>query len=106
VIAVVRWGVIGAVSLYQLHRCVYDFVRAGEVGSGTGKPFKVDDYELTEEEHKAFDTKDVASLYQLGLHPVLLNRFCRAAGYARDDYRKLLEPFAVPEERRGRWQKS
>jgi len=43
-------------------------------------------------------------LYQLGLHEVLLNRFCRAAGFARDDYRKLLEPLGRKEERKGRWQ--
>jgi len=36
---------------------------------------------------------------------VLLNRFCRAAGFARDDYRKILEPFGQKEERKGRWQR-
>jgi len=98
-----------SMSLYQLHRCVYDWVRAGEVSdqaSGGGREsFDVSRYELTEDERKAFETKDVAALYQLGLHAVLLNRFCRAAGFARDEYRKILEPFATPEERRGRWQK-
>jgi len=100
--------VIDAVSLYQLHRCVYDYVRAGEISDGgtDGRAsFEVGRYELTEDEQKAFETKDVAALYQLGLHPVLLNRFCRAVGYSRDDYRKLLEPFGVPEERRARWQR-
>lgn len=98
-----------AVSLYQLHRCVYDYVRAGEISDGGGadgrQTFEVGRYELTEDEQKAFENKDVAALYQLGLHPVLLNRFCRAVGYSRDDYRKLLEPFGVPEERRARWQR-
>ena len=96
-------------SLYQLQRCVYDWVRAGEVNSaaaGDGRAsFDVSAYELTDDEKKAFETRDVAALYQLGLHEVLLNRFCRAAGFARDDYRKLLEPFAKPQERRGRWQR-
>ena len=97
-------------SLYQLHRCVYDWVRAGEVGSGAAggagrESFDSSGYELTDDEKKAFETKDIAALYQLGLHEVLLNRFARAAGFARDDYRKLLEPFAKPEERRGRWQR-
>jgi hypothetical protein len=37
---------------------------------------------------------------------VLLNRYARAAGFARDDYRKLLEPVrGQQEERRARWQK-
>ncbi|MEN3264506.1 MAG: hypothetical protein V7646_1400 [Pseudonocardia sp.] len=102
-------GVIDAVSLYQLHRCVYDYVRAGEISDGGDadgrKSFDAGRYELSDDERKAFDTKDVAALYQLGLHAVLLNRFCRAVGYARDDYRKMLEPFGVPEERKARWQK-
>ena len=96
-------------SLYQLHRCVYDWVRAGEVSSGTAgggrESFDSSTYELTDDEKKAFESRDVAALYQLGLHAVLLNRFCRAAGYGRDDYRKILEPFGAPEQRRGRWQK-
>jgi len=96
-------------SLYQLHRCVYDWVRAGEVNSADGADgranFDMSGYELTDDERKAFDTKDVAALYQLGLHAVLLNRYCRAAGFARDDYRKILEPFGEKEERKGRWQR-
>ena len=96
-------------SLYQLNRAVYDWVRAGEVNSdaeGDGREgFDVSRYELTDDERKAFEGKDVAAFYQLGLHEVLINRFARAAGFARDDYRKILEPFAKPEERRGRWQR-
>ncbi len=96
-------------SLYQLHRAVYDWIRAGEVSSaasGDGRAtFDASGYELTDEERKAFDSKDVAALYQLGLHAVLINRFARAAGFARDDYRQLLEPFGEKEERKGRWQK-
>ncbi len=96
-------------SVYQLNRCVYDWVRAGEVNSGAGGDgrlgFDDSSYELTDEERKAFEARDVAGLYQLGLHQVLLNRFCRAAGFARDEYRALLAPLAVATERRGRWQK-
>jgi hypothetical protein len=96
-------------SWYQLHRCVYDWVRAGEVNSadaaGGRAGFDDSGYELTAEERKAFENRDVAGLYNLGLHAVLLNRFCRAAGFARDDYRKLLEPFGEKEERMGRWQR-
>ncbi|GEL18487.1 hypothetical protein [Pseudonocardia asaccharolytica] len=95
-------------SLYQLHRCVYDWVRVGEVGSAAGggrAAFDTAGYQLTDEERAAFESQDVAAMYRLGLHPVLLNRYCRAAGYARDDYRKILEPFGVPQQRRGRWQR-
>jgi hypothetical protein len=101
--------VIDAVSLYQLHRCVYDYVRAGEISDGVAaggrESFDSGKYELSEDERKAFETKDVPALYQLGLHAVLLNRYCRAVGYSRDDYRALLQPFAVPEQRKARWQK-
>jgi hypothetical protein len=95
-------------SLYQLHRCVYDWIRAGEVTSEAGggrESFDASRYELTDEERKAFDNRDVAAFYQLGLHPVLINRYARAAGYARDEYRKILEPFDQREGRKGRWQK-
>lgn len=96
-------------SWYQLHRCVYDWVRAGEVGStdaGDGRAgFDVGKYELTEEERKAFENRDIAALYKLGLHEVLINRYARAAGYARDEYRKILEPLGGKEERKGRWQR-
>ena len=54
-------------SWYQMHRCVYDWVRAGEVNSADGGDGR--------------------------------------AGFARDDYRKVLEPFGAKEERRARWQK-
>jgi hypothetical protein len=93
------------VSLYQLHRCVWDYVRAGQVSSGNHASFDVGRYDLTDEERKAFDDRDVAALYGLGLHPVLLNGFARASGYTRDDYRKVLAVFAAKEERTGRWQK-
>jgi hypothetical protein len=99
----------GPMSWYQMHRAVYDWVRAGEVNSADGGDGRagcdVSAYELTDEERKAFDNRDIAALYKLGLHEVLLNRFCRAAGFARDDYRKILAPFGEKEQRRARWQK-
>jgi hypothetical protein len=96
-------------SLYQLNRAVYDWIRAGEVNSAEGgdgrEGFDISRYELTDDERKAFEDKDVAAFYQMGLHEVLINRYARAAGYARDEYRKILEPFDQREGRKGRWQK-
>jgi hypothetical protein len=46
--------------------------------------------------------EDVAALYRMGLHPVLLNGYCRAIGYERSDYRAILAAQAVPETRTGR----
>jgi len=92
-------------SLYQLHRCVYDSVRAGEVGSRAAAPFDDGVYELTEDERAAFQAEDVGKLYEFGLHPVLLNAYCRSIGYTRDDYKAKLAPYASPDDRRGRWQR-
>jgi hypothetical protein len=91
-------------SLYQLHRCVFDSVRAGEVGSKQSGAFDDSGYDLSDEERRAFESKDVGALYGLGLHPVLLNAYCRSVGYTRDDYRAALAGHAAPETRRGRWQ--
>lgn len=87
---------------YDLHRCVYDFIRAQE--SGRSESFDAAQYRLSPEERRAFDVRDIEALYRLDLHGVLLNRFCRQIGLTRDDYRILLEPCSVPEARRGRWQ--
>ena len=92
-------------SLYQLHRCVWDRIRSGEVGSNQKAAFDVGRYDLTDDERVAFETTDIGALYEMGLHPVLLNAFCRASGYTRDDYRKVLEKYAEPETRKGRWQR-
>jgi hypothetical protein len=92
-------------SLYQLHRCVWDELRAGEVSCGKGPDFDVERYDLTEQERAAYDQGDVAELYRLGLHPVLLNGYCRARGLSRDDYRGVLEAFATngSQARKPRW---
>ena len=90
-------------------------MRAGEVRSGNpGGRFDGSRYELTDEERRAFERRDPAALYRLGLHPVLLHGFCRAVGYRRDEYREMLAaesppaPGSEPEpswERTGRWQR-
>jgi hypothetical protein len=96
-------------SIYQLHRCIYDWVRAGEVNSTSGDgrlDFDASVYELTDVERTAFESRDIVTLYRLGLHEVLLNRYCRAAGFERDDYRRILEPAGMPGTGTGRWQRS
>ena len=71
-------------SLYQLHRCVFDYLRAGEVSSGAAPDFDVSSYDLGDEERKSFESKNIAALYQMGFHPVLLNGYCRTIGYERN----------------------
>ena len=97
-------------SWYQMHRAVYDWVRAGEVNSdASGEDgranFDVSAYELTDAERTAFDNRDIGAFYTLGLHEVLINRYARAIGLPRDEYRRLLEPLGKKSERKGRWQK-
>jgi len=96
-------------SVYQLNRAIYNWSRAGEVNSdeqADGRAdFDVSEYELNDQERRAFIERDIGALYHLGLHEVLVNRFARAAGYQRDAYRKILESYAKPQERMGRWQK-
>ncbi len=43
-------------------------------------------FELTEAEIRALREGDVASLYQMGVHPLLLVPFSRYAGIARPEY--------------------
>ena len=49
-------------SLYQLRRCVFDYLRAGEVSSGAAPDFDVSRYDLTDEERKSFESKNIAAL--------------------------------------------
>ena len=92
-------------SLYQLHRCVWDHVRAGQVSGSTMRAFDVNQYDLSEAERSAFEGKDIGGLYTMGLHPVLLNGYCRAQGLSRNEYRAILERLGEPETRKARWQK-
>lgn len=92
-------------SWYEMHRCVYDFVRSNEGDSAQRRPFDISRYDLSAAERAAFDQHDIAAFYSLGLHSVLLNRYCREVGYSRDDYRAILQPFLVADDRTGRWQR-
>jgi hypothetical protein len=92
-------------SLYQLHRCVRDQLRSASAPVDRRPRFDVDGYDLRDDERRAVETGDVAGLYQLGLHPLLLHEYCRANGYPRSVYRTLLQAFARPQIRKARWQR-
>ena len=93
-------------SWYQMHRCVYDWVRAGEVNSADGGDgragFDVASYELSDEERKAFDTRTSRPSTTSGC-----TRCCSTATPARPaspgTTTGSLEPFGQQEERRARW---
>jgi hypothetical protein len=78
-------------SLYQVQKCLFDFLRAKGRAPPDNKPeVSVKGYELTEEERKAVETPDVSKLYAMSTHPVIINSFSRSMGYRRADYRPLL----------------
>jgi hypothetical protein len=94
------------VSLYQVQQSLFDYLRALEGAPPGAKPeIQVDGYELTDEERRALSTGDVGAFYTMGVHPVIINGYCRAMGYKRADYRPLLAGVA-PAPRRTRWQTS
>jgi hypothetical protein len=96
------------VSLYQLQQCVYNYLRTLEaVEAGSPVPtLSTNGYDLNEEEQRALKTGDVGAMYSMGIHPVIINGYCRAMGYRRADYRELLENKNNEPKRKTRWQTS
>ena len=93
-------------SLYQVQQCLFDYFRAMEDAPPGEKPAIVTDgYDLTDAERTALTSGDVGAFHTMGVHPVMINGFCRAMGYKRADYRPLLAG-AAHEPRRTRWQTS
>jgi hypothetical protein len=95
-------------SLYQVQQCLFDYLRVLEDPKTQGRPeISTDGYDLTAQEREVLVDKDIGAIYAMGVHPVIVNSYCRALGYKRADYRKLLEAAAPKtESRRTRWQTS
>ena len=72
---------------------------------GTKPDIITEGYTLTDAERTALTSGDVGAFYSMGVHPVIINGYCRAMGYKRADYRSLLTGVAA-EPRRTRWQTS
>src|SRR6266540_2733588 len=90
------------VSQYQLQKLLYDFLN-GRVGAAPGvQAGAAGDRDLTEDERAAASGADVRRLYQLGVHPVLINAFARAMGYQRTDYASMLSDLKPKMEARPR----
>jgi len=92
-------------SAYRLQQYLFD-----QLGRWAGEPGSAVDlasYELSTVELAAVEGNDIEALYRLGVHPVLLNAWCRATGYTRDEYRRLLAPCRRPDDGRvPRWRTS
>jgi hypothetical protein len=94
-------------SLYQVQQCLFDHLRALEDPGKRARPqIQLDGYDLTDREREVLAAGDVGALFLMGVHPVIINGYCRAMGYKRADYRSLLEQAASTVPRRGRWQTS
>jgi hypothetical protein len=95
-------------SIYQLQQCLYDHLRALEDAppDGPRPELSTEGYSLTDEERQALENKDIAALYAMGTHPVIINGYCRAMGYKRADYRPLFKETTTVTKGKTRWQKS
>jgi len=92
------------VSAYAVQQCLFD--QLGRWAAAPGTAVVTGGYDLTADERAVVDANDIAGLYVLGVHPVLLNAWCRATGHTRDEYRRLLAPLALPETGEPRWRTS
>jgi hypothetical protein len=85
-----------AVATYALQRAIYDFLNPkGMVGTvpDLERDALRSRYGLEGAELEAVVAADIAALYRLGVHPVLLNSFARAR-VSRDRYRAALAELA------------
>jgi hypothetical protein len=92
-------------SAYALQQYLFD--QLARWSTEPGAVLEVQPYELAPAEAAAVAANDIAGLSRLGVHPVLLNAWCRATGHTRDDYRVLLAPLrTLHEGRTPRWRSS
>jgi hypothetical protein len=94
-------------SLYQVQQCLFDYLRSMEDADTSTKPdIVLEGYQLTNREAEALQAGDVGALAAMGVHPVIINGYCRAMGFKRADYRSLLAEAVPHSPRRTRWQTS
>ncbi|HEX9259972.1 MAG TPA: hypothetical protein VF855_10585 [Acidimicrobiales bacterium] len=92
-------------SAYRLQQYLFD--QLGRWATDPDDDVDVVAYALEADELEAVGHNDIAGLYRLGVHPVLLNAWCRATGHSRDEYRSLLAPLRRPDDGRApRWRTS
>jgi hypothetical protein len=96
------------VSVYEMQQCLFDYLRSMENAQADApRPdLSVQGYDLTDEERNALVTSDIAAFHRAGVHPVIINGYCRAMGYKRADYRPLFDSADSEPRRKTRWQTS
>ncbi|NNG20544.1 hypothetical protein HJ590_13405 [Naumannella sp. ID2617S] len=98
-------------SRYALQKCLFDHLRRLEDpgDNRAADDLVTDGYDLDPAELAAASGGDVAAFHDLGVHPVLINGYCRANGWKRADYKQLFRAEQVRDaEQTGelRWQNS
>lgn len=96
---------------YALQKCIFDHLaRVGDPNQSQAPDDVITEgYDLDEAELAAAKACDVAAFHDFGVHPVLINGFCRANGWKKADYKQLFtaEQIAEAEGIEGvRWLKS
>jgi hypothetical protein len=87
-------------SLYQLHAALYRYLNPRDAEPlPLERQAVLQRYELDEREVQALLAADVAELYRLGVHPVLLNSYARAR-LAPAEYRAVLARLRESERER------
>jgi hypothetical protein len=87
-------------SLYQLHAAMYRYLNPKD---GAPLPLEreavLERFDLNERELDALLRTDVAELYRLGVHPVMLNSYARAR-MSPPEYRAILATWRDEERSR------
>ena len=96
---------------YHLQKAIFDHLRALEQPDATRAPDDIatDGYDLDDAELAALRAGDVAAFHDHGVHPVLINGYCRANKWKRADYKQLFREdqiAAMTSTGRARWQTS
>ncbi len=92
-------------SAYAMQKAIFDHIRAIGARESALDPRSVatEGYALTDDEARALRDGDVAAFHTAGVHPVLINMYCRSNGWKRADYRVLFPAQSTDEVRSVRW---
>lgn len=81
-------------SLYGMQKFLFESKRDNALRQSfkTDPEHALDAFPLTDEEKQALKTGDLAALYCLGCHPLLLAPYSRFMGIPRPRYQKVMAP--------------
>lgn len=81
-------------SLYAMQKAIFDLKRDKQRAAllRTAPLLALQGAELTHDELSAMTRGDLATLYLMGVHPLLLAPYSRMLGISRSDYQRALAP--------------